>query len=166
MKKNRKHAILIILVAAVLFIMPYTREVEQYDAEDVQWELFHETERYKVFDTEHFHFREEADISDRVQKLHGQTITIKGFLYKETIGGETQYLLAENPQHVCAFCNHDEHGYKILLFPRKTPLPDSLQNEDYAEVSGTFLVSDSLSGFSPFRIQPVQYLKKLKKHKR
>ncbi|MEA2041710.1 MAG: hypothetical protein U9N85_04070 [Bacteroidota bacterium] len=153
---------LIVLVATILFLLPYTREVENYSANDVQWELFHENERYKSFDKAHFKFMEKFTVSDKLYELSGKDISIKGFLHIDKIGKDSIFLLTENRLEVCAFCSHDELANLIVLNIDKEnhPAKFGIAEDDFIVVTGEFLVKEEVH-MPPFRIQKITNFKKI-----
>ena len=163
MNKNTKILFLVSVIFVILVIIPYTREVDIYTAKDVQWKMFHNNKRYKTFDKQHFHFRTETEISDELRELNQTEISIKGFFHEEMLGKEQVILLTENRLEVCAFCNHEELGYSIILKFRSDSLflSEGVQTDSYIEVKGTFFIDDKNEHHSPFVIKNIQSVKKL-----
>jgi hypothetical protein len=160
-KRKTRYILIIIIAAFILFLIPYSRDVDGFRSEDMQWEMFQDAHRHKAFDKQSFSFVLETQIPEKLRKLENKQIRMEGFLYSEKIGGEMLYLLSETRREVCAFCDHDEHGQTILLYFDENSEIAHVKNDDYVEVSGVFQITDSLKNLSPFVITDINTIKKL-----
>ncbi len=136
---NRKHIFILLaaIVASVLILMPYTKEVKQFAAADLTWAMLKNAKTTQVFDIQKFSFNSKTDFNSEISALDGKPISILGFFKKETTETDTQYILTETVTHVCANCNHDEHYASVVIHP-KAETKFNLPNDALIKISGTF----------------------------
>lgn len=155
LKYNYKYIFLLFFVSIFLLIFPWTKQVKAYRAEDVNWDILKSAEKVKKFDSRTFTFLPLFKLNDKILKLNGQKIRIKGFYKKEKHTDETDFFLTETVTEVCFVCDHDEHYNFIQMFPDIDEIKsfDTLKNDKMIEVTGNFEINRKKSFHSVFLLK-------------
>lgn len=160
-KINFKHFFILFLVSVFLLIYPWTKEVKEFRAEDVTWEVLKSAVKTNRFDLKTFSFYGKYQLNDEIQKLDGREIKIKGFFKSEKHGEVLDYFLTETVTNVCFACDHDEHYNYIQFFPNfnETDIFKDLKNDTLIEVFGKFQINQNRNFHSVFLLKNVYFTK-------
>jgi len=161
MNSKKIYILLLSVVVVFLFVYPWTKEVHTFRAKDVNWEILKSAVKTKTFDKKTFSFYQKYELNRKIQNLNNKEIRIKGFLKKEKIGKQIDFLLTETVTNVCFGCDHDEHYNLIQLFPQKNEIQifDTLQNDKMINVSGIFEINQKQYSRFVFLLKKVHFEK-------
>jgi len=142
--KNRVNKILLICSSLIfLIIFPYTKKIEVFKVNDVNWDLINTAITYKKFDPKIFSFKNTYEISDKLMELNNKEITISGFIKHIKHKDHNDIILTESITDVCFMCDHDEHYSYINISESsiKTELND-LKNDTFIKLKGIFIIHE------------------------
>ena len=137
---------LLLIVSGLLFLIlfPYTKEIDFFKAEDVNWDIINHARKIKIFDPKIFAFKNIYEFSDDILDLDNSQILINGFIKKHKHEGHIDIILTENVTDVCFMCDHDEHYNFIKVYPvGETSEIDQIKDDSYVRLSGLFKINNT-----------------------
>lgn len=149
---------LLLIFSALLFliIFPYTKEIELFKAEDLNWEIISNSREFKQFDPSSFSFMQKYMFTEEVINLDNSNISIKGFIKYHKHGDHNDILLTEKVTDVCFMCDHDEHYnmIKINSFIDSSEFRN-IKEDTYIQIQGIFKINTSQKDHPVYRMENV-----------
>ena len=153
-KTNR----ILLITSGLLFIIifPYTKEIETFKAEDVNWDIISRVKKIKEFDPKVFAFKETYEFTEEINDLDNSHILIKGFIKKHKHSDHIDLILTEKVTDVCFMCNHDEH-YNMIQINSLIDSSDflNIKNDTYIKIQGIFKINKSHKNHPVFTMEDV-----------
>ncbi len=144
-----------------MLIYPYSKNVKQFKAQDIQWDLINRSKEINEFNPARFVFEKKWYLSPEVLALDNKLITIKGFIKNEKHGTRSVIIITESVTDVCFMCKHDEMYKFIEIIPDNTENQfKKIKNDTYVQVEGIFKINPDHK-HSIFTLEKVNLLRYL-----
>ncbi len=147
--------ILLAAVAVFFFIFPWTKEIKNFRAKDVTWNILKSAKKINKFNTKTFTFLPKFQLNEEILELNGKEIRIKGFFKKEIHDKHPDFILTETVTDVCFMCNHDEqyNFMELIVEPDEKQFFDSLKDDTMIYVSGIFKINQKSNNYPIFLLK-------------
>jgi hypothetical protein len=124
-----------------MLIYPYSKDIKQFKAQDIQWDIINRSVEINEFNPARFAFEKKWYLSPELLALDQKFITIKGFIKNEKHGTHTVIIITESVTNVCFMCKHDEMYKFIEIIPDKNDNQfQKIKDDTYVQVEGIFKI--------------------------
>jgi len=150
-KININRILLIFSGLLFLVLFPYSKEIEIFKTDDINWDIINNAKKFKEFDPRIFAFKETIEYSKDILDLNNSNIVIKGFIKKHKHKDHIDLILTENITDVCFMCDHDELSNHININPVEADFY-KLKDDSYVKLSGIFKINKNNNRHFAFSI--------------